>query len=173
MRIKHAEKASRRSRTRDILLTLFSYLFAVGMIGTAKAEYPITDTTRALDTVKLMLAAEARGDQRALEELLAEEHLRISPDGDVETRSDIVGSLAGAQNKEGAKLADHADTTLSEVAFEETKAGVIIVALQDSTRQPIVDGRNASLRVTFLLEKRQGRWVILLAHYTPLGGAGS
>jgi hypothetical protein len=173
MRIKHADKVLRRSGTRDILLTLFSYLLAVGMIGTARAEYPITDTTRALDTVRLMLAAEAKGDQRALGELLAEEHLRISPDGDVETRSDIVGSLAGVQSKEGAKLADHADTILSEVAFEETKGGVIIVALQDCTRQPIVDGRNASLRVTFLLEKRQGRWVILLAHYTPLGGAGS
>lgn len=123
MRIKHADKVLRRSGTRDILLTLFSYLLAVGMIGTARAEYPITDTTRALDTVRLMLAAEAKGDQRALGELLAEEHLRISPDGDVETRSDIVGSLAGVQSKEGAKLADHADTILSEVAFEETKGG--------------------------------------------------
>ena len=173
VRINDAAKFSRRSRTRDILLNLLSYLLACGMIGTANAEYPITDTTRALDTVKLVLAAEAKGDQSVLEELLAAEHMRISPEGEVETRSDILGSLAGDQSKEGATLADHADTTLSEVAFEETKAGVIIVALQDSTRQPIVDGRNASLRVTFLLEKRQGRWVILLAHYTPLGGAGS
>lgn len=173
VRINDAAKVSRRSRTRDILLTLLSYLLAVGMIGTANAEYPITDTTRALDTAKLMLAAEGRGDQRVLEGLLAPEYLRVSPAGEVETRSDIVGSLAGAQPKEGVKLADHVNTTLSEVAFEETKGGVIIVALQDSTRQPVDDGRNASLRVTFLLEKRQGRWVILLAHYTPLGGAGS
>lgn len=168
VRINDAAKVSRRSRTRDILLTLLSYLLAVGMIGTASAEYPITDTTRALDTVKLMLAAEGRGDQRALEGLLAPEYLRVSPAGEVETRSDILGSLAGDQSKEGAKLAVDADTPLSEVAFEETKDGVIIVALQNSTRQPVVDERNALLRVTFLLEKRQGRWVILLTHYTPL-----
>jgi hypothetical protein len=152
---------------------LLSYLLAVGMIGTANAEYPITDTTRALDTVKLMLAAEGRGDQRVLEELLAPEYLRVSPAGEVETRSDIVGSLAGAQPKEGARLADHANTTLSEVAFEETKGGVIIVALQNGSRQPVVDGRNASLRATFLLEKRQGTWIILLTHYTPLARARS
>lgn len=168
VRINDAAKVSRRSRTRDILLTLLSYLLAVGMIGTASAEYPITDTTRALDTVKLMLAAEGRGDQRALEGLLAPEYLRVSPAGEVETRSDILGSLAGDQSKEGAKLAVDADTPLSEVAFEETKDGVIIVALQNSTRQPVVDERNALLRVTFLLEKRQGRWVVLLTHYTPL-----
>lgn len=173
VRINDAAKVSRRSRTRDILLTLLSYLLAVGMIGTANAEYPITDTTRALDTVKLMLAAEGRGDQRVLEELLAPEYLRVSPAGEVETRSDIVGSLAGAQPKEGARLADHANTTLSEVAFEETKGGVIIVALQNGTRQPVVDGRNASLRATFLLEKRQGTWIILLTHYTPLARARS
>lgn len=168
VRINDAAKVSRRSRTRDILLTLLSYLLAVGMIGTASAEYPITDTTRALDTVKLMLAAEGRGDQRALEGLLAPEYLRVSPAGEVETRSDILGSLAGDQSKEGAKLAVDADTPLSEVAFEETKDGVIIVALQNSTRQPVLDERNALLRVTFLLEKRQGRWVVLLTHYTPL-----
>jgi len=173
VRINDAAKVSRRSRTRDILLTLLSYLLAVGMIGTANAEYPITDTTRALDTVKLMLAAEGRGDQRVLEELLAPEYLRVSPAGEVETRSDIVGSLAGAQPKEGARLADHANTTLSEVAFEETKGGVIIVALQNGSRQPVVDGRNASLRATFLLEKRQGTWIILLTHYTPLARARS
>lgn len=168
VRINNAAKVSRRSRTRDILLTLLSYLLAVGMIGTANAEYPITDTIRALDTVKLMLAAGGRGDQRVLEELLAPEYLRVSPSGEVETRRDILGSLAGDQSKEGAKLAVDADTPLSEVAFEETKDGVIIVALQNSTRQPVVDERNALLRVTFLLEKRQGRWVILLTHYTPL-----
>lgn len=172
-RISHSVQVSWRKRTGGILLSLLSCVLAVGMIGTASAEYPITDTTRALDTVKLMLAAEARGDHSVLEGLLASEHLRISPEGEVETRSDILGSLAGDQSKEGAKLAVHADTTLSEVAFEETKDGVIIVALQNSTRQPVVDGRNASLRVTFLLEKRQGRWVILLTHYTPLARAGS
>ena len=168
VRINNAVKVSRRSRTRDILLTLLSYLLAVGMIGTANAEYPITDTIRALDTVKLMLAAGGRGDQRVLEELLAPEYLRVSPSGEVETRRDILGSLAGDQSKDRAKLAVDADTPLSEVAFEETKDGVIIVALQKSTRQPVVDERNALLRVTFLLEKRQGRWVILLTHYTPL-----
>ncbi|KAF1708672.1 nuclear transport factor 2 family protein [Pseudoxanthomonas sacheonensis] len=173
MRINHAAKVSRRSRTRDILLTLLSYLLAVGMIGTANAEYPITDTRRALDTVKLMLAAEERGDQRALEGLLAPEYLRISPAGEVETRSDIVGSLAGAGASEVTKLADHADMALSEVTFEETKDGIIIVALRKSTRKRYGDGRHASLRVTFLLERRQGRWVILLTHYTPLAHAGS
>lgn len=173
VRINDAAKVSRRSRTRDILLTLLSYLLAVGMIGTASAEYPITDTTRALDTVKLMLAAEGRGDQRVLEGLLAPEYLRVSPAGEVETRSDIVGSLASAGASEVTQLADHADTVLSEVAFGETEDGVIIVALQNSARMRYGDGGHASLRVTFLLEKRQGTWIILLTHYTPLARAGS
>jgi hypothetical protein len=173
VRINNAAKVSRRSRTRDILLTLLSYLLAVGMIGTASAEYPITDTARALDTVKLMLAAEGRGDQRALEGLLAPEYLRVSPAGEVETRSDIVGSLASAGTSEATRLADHADVALSEVAFEETKDSLIIVALQHSARTRYGNERDASLRVTFMLEKRQGRWVVLLTHYTPLAQAGS
>ncbi|UOV00460.1 nuclear transport factor 2 family protein [Pseudoxanthomonas mexicana] len=171
--ISHAAKVSRRTRTRDILLTLLSYLLAVGMIATARAEYPITDNTRALDAAKLMLAAEARGERRILEELLAPDYLRISHAGEVETRSEILGPLLGVGASEATRLADHADVALSEVAFEETKDGVIIVALQRSARTRYGDGRDASLRVTFMLEKRQGRWVVLLTQYTPLAQAGS
>lgn len=69
---------------------------------------------------------------------------------------------AGAANG-ATKLGFHAETTLAGVAFEGTRAGVIVGALQNTTRKRDGEEVKLSRRATFLLEKRHEKWASLFA----------
>lgn len=154
-------------RLARVSLMMVIGLFAGGMTGKANAEYPVTDTVRALETIELMLAAEDSSDQETLDVLLAPEHTRISASGDVETRSEVIASHGATAIPDARRLVGSEKAVLTEVAFEETAGGVIVIALLIKSRPSTGDVRDSPQRASFLLEKRDGRWTVLFAQYTP------
>ncbi len=112
--------------------------------------------------------AQADYDQSVIEALLSSDYAEISPLGQVDTRSDVIGfyskeiaeQAAVAKTSQMAELSDIIIEVIKDLSLVRAKE--VVVAEKDGVQHSI------AFRVSFILQRSTNGWLIKAAQYTPI-----
>ncbi|GAB3359179.1 nuclear transport factor 2 family protein [Lysobacter tyrosinilyticus] len=157
-----------RSTCLSIALLCGASFFAVSAHTRPSAEQNL------LDLGKQLIEAQRTFDQAALESMLAPGYLEISPVGDVDTRTQVIGFYS-PEAKAGMAASGKAPPMI------ELSEPVVRILGDDATviarETLIVPGndptRTVAMRVLLHFHRTNGRWLLQTSQYTSLRKAAT
>lgn len=125
----------------------------------APAEAPVAAVVNAL------VAAQAAFDVARLDEILAPEYVEISPLGEVDSRSAVLGFYAPEKKPAAGTIPR---LTLDQIATRIWGDTAIASARVSFTPSGAAQPAGAAMRVVFVLRESGGTWRVVSSQYTPI-----
>jgi len=146
---------------------VFSFLAAVLLLGAAvDAQAPAATVERQLQAVVQALAdAQRTFDQKAMDGLLADDYIEISPVGDVDTRAEVLGFYAPEARGKGPQPSS---VVLDEPHIRVYGDHAVVIVRETINIEANGAKRAVTMRVTAQLRKQAGAWRIASVQYTPI-----
>lgn len=131
-------------------------------ISTANSQ-TIPENTFFESLVQQLVQAQRAFDQDALDQLLGETFVEISPIGDVDDRASVMGFFAPANYN---PQFPPPQIVLSD--FKITRGQHSAFVIVKETFKIAKSTSEVSMRAAFSLTQTNGKWVFNTAHYTPI-----
>lgn len=148
-------------RWTGLLTILFSSCLSVSAMITAHAAtlYP---SGEALAIVQKHVQAQANFDQKTLEAITHSQYIEVSPAGEVDERSKMLGFYAIENRKQVPAV------EVLEPVFRDVAEGKLVIAKLRYKMQVGEQTRQFSIRASYMLCKEKSDWKICSAQYTGI-----
>jgi hypothetical protein len=132
----------------------------------------VDNETAVIAAVTRLAHAQTGYDAQALEHLLAPGYLEISPLGQVDKRSDVIG-FHGKEAAAKASAAGISQTADLDGITTDIIGDAAIVAAKESVAMTMRGSRRTTcFRVSYFLRKSRSGWQVKRAQYTPIRDRG-
>ncbi len=144
----------------------FSFVPFLILLLAAVSSAQTTVNRDLLAVVQAQADAQRTFDQKALDRLLADDYVEVSPVGDVDSRAEVLGFYTAEARAKVPMLP-------SSVVLDEPKIRVdgdhAVVIVRETINMEVGGvARTVTMRVTAQLRKVAGAWKISSAQYTPI-----
>lgn len=136
---------------------------SLALAAPAPAQEPDTSEREIVGIANALVAAQRAYDVPALERMLADDYVEVSPLGEVDRRPEVI-KFYGPEARDAARR--HAPPEIAIDAEQVDVRGDNARLIATETIK--MGGAGKSMRVTLQLRKVDGRWLVHTAQYTPI-----
>jgi ketosteroid isomerase-like protein len=140
------------------------HIFAV-LLAIAAAQALSPPQRAAVAIVQQLAEAQRTFDQAALERLLTADYIEVSPVGDVDERSEVIGFYSADAK---AKSPAVSSITIDEPRVRIDGDHALVIVRQTTNVGPAGASRAVVMRVTADLRRTGNDWRIASTHYTAI-----
>ncbi len=149
-------------------ITVFVFHLVL-ILGTslAIAQSPNKDEQAVKARIKQVTDAQLAYDAAALDKIFASDYIEISPLGEFDPRDKVLGFYTPETKAAASKLSASLDITDYSIRSYD-KFAIVIARFNFAMVNDLKPLPPRSMRVTFVLRKEKGAWMIASAQYTGI-----
>ncbi|MGE0864101.1 MAG: NAD(P)H-dependent oxidoreductase [Vicinamibacterales bacterium] len=142
-------------------------VFAIVVMGggSLRAQAPSALERELLGVVQGLADAQRTFDQKAMDRLLADDYIEVSPVGDVDTRDEVLGFYAPEARGKGPQPSS---VVLDEPSIRVHGDHAVVIVRETINIDAGGTPRAVTLRVTAQLRRQANAWRIASVQYTPV-----